>query len=461
MMKLRFLFLILFAIFFSACEKEESLVTNPNKVLNFAQDSIFFDTVFTSVGSTSRRLKVRNQNDKAILISQIKLRGGISSPYSLNINGIAANEVQDLKINGKDSINLFIKVNINPSDKRMPFIVKDSIEFMYNGQKKIIPLIAFGQNANFITNGTISQSATWDKTIPYVIYNSLTIPEGKVLTIGAGTKVLFHSNSTLHIKGSLIVAGTKAEQVVFSSDRLENIYSEEPGQWNGLHFYPKSKDSKLNYALIKNAVVGITCDSLSMNSQPKLILSNSTVKNMEVAGFLGYQTDFAAFNNLFYNCGQYLVYGIGGGNYNIKQNTLVGFNPQYARKTPATYFSDFVSSTQADNLNLDIQNNIIWGNLNNEFIVEKKTSFTSIVAIVKNNLLKSTDGQLATSGNLLNLDPAFINPYQGNFFILKSSPAINKGINLSADRFFEANLKLDVNGNQRLFPSDLGCYENN
>jgi hypothetical protein len=182
--------------------------------------------------------------------------------------------------------------------------------------------VAYGQNANFINSSTIQTNTTWNSKLPYLIYKSVTVAKDANLTIAPGTKILFHGNSTMSIKGTLTAIGTKADSILFAGDRLEKLYMDETGQWNGLHFYPESKNSQINFAIIKNGVAGITVDSLSENSKPKLLLTNSIIKNMEVVGFLGYQTELTAFNNLFFNCGQYLLYGVGGGTYNLKQNTF-------------------------------------------------------------------------------------------------------------------------------------------
>lgn len=211
--------------------------------------------------------------------------------------------------------------------------------------------------------------------------------------------------------------------------------------------------------MIKNGVAGITVDSLSTNTQPKLLLTNSIVKNMEVVGFLGYQTELSAFNNLFFNCGQYLLYGVGGGKYNLKQNTFAGYNPNYARKTAAVYLSDFISSTQADHLTLDLQNNIIWGGLANEFTLAKKLTTTTLNTIIKNNILKNEEGIYLKDGNIVNVDPLFIAPALQDFSLHVQSPAAKKGIDLNTDFYYALFLKKDLNGNKRLFPSDIGCYE--
>lgn len=459
-MRLKILFIGLITFLFAACNKDEDITADMNAKISFSADSILFDTVFTSIGSTSRRLKIYNRNPKAISISHIKLSGGSASPFSLNINGQAATEAELIKLNGNDSINIFVKVGINPTKQDLPFIVQDSILFYYNGQKQRIPLVAYGQNAVFVNSGSITKNTLWDSKLPYIIYKSVSVEENANLTIAPGTKILFHSNSTMNVKGTLTVNGTKKDSVVFASDRLEKMYTDEPGQWNGIHFYAQSKNSHVNYAIIKNGVAGLTVDSLSKTDKPKLLLTNTKIKNMEVVGFLGYQTELTAFNNVFSNCGQYLLYGVGGGKYNLKHNTFAALNTNYPRKTAAVYVSDFVSSTQYDHLSIDFQNNIVWGNLTDEFQIDKKVPATTLLSIVKNNLLKSTQSTLMANGNILNVDPLFLNPLTGNFNLHKSSIALKKGIDLSNDPYFGSYLIKDLNNKNRISPYDIGCYEN-
>ncbi len=459
-MRLKILFICVVAFFFAACNKDEDITADMNAKISFSTDSVLFDTVFTAIGSTSRRLKIYNRNPKAINISHIKLSGGSSSPFSLNINGQAVTEADLIKLNGNDSINVFVKVSINPSTQNLPFIVQDSLLFYYNGNKQKIPLVAYGQNAIFVNNSSIKSNTIWNSKLPYIIYKSVSVEENASLTLEPGTKILFHNNATMSVKGTLIANGTKKDSILFASDRLEKMYSEEPGQWNGIHFYPQSKNSEINYAVIKNGVAGITVDSLSSTKNPKLLLTNTKVKNMEVVGFIGYQTELTAFNNLFSNCGQYLLYGAGGGKYNLKQNTFAALNTNYPRKTAAVYISDFVSTTQYDHLSIDFQNNIVWGNLTNEFQIDKRTASTTLSAIVKNNLLKSTESTLLGNGNIFNVDPLFVNPLMGNFTLNKTSAALKKGTDLSNDTYFGSYLSKDLNSKARIFPYDIGCYEN-
>jgi len=155
-----------------------------------------------------------------------------------------------------------------------------------------------------------------------------------------------------------------------------------------------------------------------------------------------------------------LIYGVGGGKYNLKHNTFIALNLNYPRKTAAVYLSDVVSSTQFDNLRIDFQNNIVWGNLENEFTIDKKAQNTTLKTTVKNNLLKSSNVSLTGNGNILNTDPLFINATAGNFSLSKGSIANRKGLDLSQDTYFNTVLNKDLNHNNRIFPSEIGCYEN-
>ena len=459
---MRLSFLIVFLILiFSACRKEEKIITDPSAKLSFSADTILFDTVFTSIGSTTRRLKVYNPNKNAIRISHIKLSGGTASAYQININGQAVNQFKDLEISGKDSINIFIKVNINPGSAALPFIVTDSILFSTNGNQQKVQLAAYGQNATFLDEEIISVNSTWDSSLPYVVYNSALVNQNITLTIQKGTRIYFHKDSKLLIAGTLKVLGIHADSVIFSSDRFEQIYRDEPGQWAGLHFLKTSKNNIIDYASIKNALIGIRVDSLSENSNPKLILTNSILKNMEVSGLVLFNADLKAFNNLIYNCGQFLVYAVLGGNYDLKQNTFAGFNFNFARQTPAIYFSDGYqvnNSLLTAPLKVNLINNIIWGSLDNELAFEKKSTQTLNIQM-HSNLIKSKDPSYNINGNLLNADPHFISARNDNYQLNKQSPALNKGNDLRGDTYFGNYLFKDLNGNTRIFPSELGCYE--
>jgi hypothetical protein len=449
-------------LFVTACSKKDLLDTNPDARLNFSTDSILFDTVFTERGTITRTLKIFNYNANGININNIKLAGGNSSDFSININGLNATEAQNIRIKGNDSIYVFIRASINPNNQEKPFIVEDSIIFNFNGNNLKIPLIAYGQNAVYLNNTEINTQTTFTKAKPYIIYNQLKINKNATLNIAAGARIYFHKNAKLLVHGTLSADGTLQDSITFASDRLERIYKDEPGQWEGIHIFPSSVNNIINYSCIKNAIIGIQVDSLSRNSNPKVLISNSMIKNHQVAGILAYQADITGYNNLFFNCGQYLLAAINGGRYEFYQNTFAGYNFNLARSTPAVYLADHsYNSSTAFNFNALFKNNIIWGILREELEISRRGTNQIFNQNFEANIIRSS--RLASdvtinNGNFLNQDPAFINPREENYKTVSNSTARNKGVNLSATTYGLA-LSKDIKGINRVYPSTLGCYQ--
>lgn len=441
----------------SACRKGEHLTTDANAKLSISNPEILFDTIFTSVGSITKRIKIANPNKDAVNISEVKLAGGSASPFSININGENLFAKNDLVINGQDSINVFVKVTINPNAQNLAFLVQDSIIFNTNGNRQVIALMAYGQNAAFVNNAVIGTNTVWTKTLPYIINGTLTVKNGSTLTIQPGTKIYFHKDANLNVEGNLTVNGTVSEPVMFCSDRLEKVYQDEPGQWKGI-FIKRNGNGLIKHAIIKNASVGITSDSLSLNANPKLILSSSIIKNMQVAAYIGYHSELLAFNNLIYNCGNYLIYAAGGGNYNLKQNTFVGYNLNFPRKTAALSFSDYLSASAYNKLQLDLTNNIIWGNLTNELDIQRKSPAV-VQSNLWNNIIRTGTSTYNGNGNLINIDPLFVDKALENFEVTANSQAIKKGKDLSADAYSGNYFNKDIKEKTRFYPSTLGCYE--
>lgn len=452
-----FFTLVLFALF--ACKRDQGIDNNPANKLNFSTDSVLFDTVFTTLGTTSRSFKVFNTSKNDIEISNIRLVGGATSAFKININGLAQYSVSNVRVSGKDSIYIFIKAIINPNEANAPFLVQDTLEFLTNGNLQKIPVVAYGQNAIYLKATTISSNFTFTKKIPYIIFDYLKIASNTTVTVQSGTKLYFHSGAELSVYGTLKVNGTLADSVTFCSDRTERIYRDEPGQWKGIRFYQSSTDNTIDYSTIKNAIVGLRIDSLSNNLNPKLLLTNSIVKNHTVAGLLAFTAHVVGINNLFHNCGKYLLLCLYGGNYKFYQNTFSNFNYNFIRQTAAVVFSDNTEDNinRYENLKLDFTNNIVWGSLDNEFLVNNKGP-KSFVVDIKTNLLK-TDISINGGDNILNQDPLFEDSKKEIFKLVSTSPANNVGSNLSSNPYFNDFINKDIKGVLRIFPSDLGALE--
>ena len=91
---LAFLSLIVLLV---SCRKD-SFTSSPDARVAISADTLKFDTVFTTVGSTTKQLKVYNPNNKRIVLSSIRLARGTSSNFRLNIDGVPTRDATDVEI---------------------------------------------------------------------------------------------------------------------------------------------------------------------------------------------------------------------------------------------------------------------------------------------------------------------------------------------------------------------------
>ncbi|MFW6104035.1 MAG: right-handed parallel beta-helix repeat-containing protein [Bacteroidota bacterium] len=328
---------------FIGCE-EQGFVDDPSASLSLSTDTVMFDTVFTTIGSATKRFTAKNPYNKKINIGTIKLAGGKGSDYQLNINGTPTHSMSDVVLNPHDSLYIFAEVTIEPNNENNPLIVKDSVIFNINGNTQDIKLIAWGQDVHLVKNEVL-KTKTWKADKPYLVYNSATVDTQQTLTIEPGTKVHFHRNSRFYVAGTLISDGTKEKPILFTGDRLEEDYVDIPGQWDGIWLMPGSSNNVINYTNIKNAVIGIQVDSLGNNDSPTLALSNSKVEHMTYAGVFARGTSIKAYNNVISDCGQYAVALTQGGSYEFYHTTMANYWSGSTRSTPALLLNNYYTDT--------------------------------------------------------------------------------------------------------------------
>ncbi|MFN9324359.1 MAG: hypothetical protein ACK6A5_03100, partial [Flavobacteriales bacterium] len=85
------------------CRKDELFTDDPSAQLNFSQQEVLFDTIFTTVGSVTKRFVARNPSDNAVKVD-IRLEGGSPSPFRINVDGASGTTFNDVEILGGDSI---------------------------------------------------------------------------------------------------------------------------------------------------------------------------------------------------------------------------------------------------------------------------------------------------------------------------------------------------------------------
>lgn len=422
--------------FLICCKKaDEKLTSAPSAKLSFSRDTIFFDTLFTSVPNITKRLLVFNHNKNAVKVSHISLEGLANSPYSLIINGKKSFSDSNVEIRGKDSIYILISVLLKPTDTTDAYIVSDKILFNTNGNIQSVALESFAQNGNFFVNTQTGCDTTWTAGKPFVVYNKLTIPEGCKLTIEKGVKVLFHNDAVLKVEGTLIVNGEKGKEVLFGSDKRGRIYEDQPGQWAGIQFTSKSKNNRVNFSIIENANTGISQEEvLDSDTIPELILSNSILRNMKNEG-LSLAADTYLWNDLSYNILGNGILSKGKETVYIRHSTFAGYSFSFFRDYPLLDFSPSSGKTR-------IENSILWGDRTNEVIPGGDF-------MVSNSIIRNF--QPILGNNNISKDPQFISPFRLDFRPDSLSPAINSGLNWG--------ILKDLDDKNRDEKPDLGAYE--
>lgn len=366
--------LIAAILFFSisSCE-DEGYLSSPDAYLRLSVDTVMFDTIFTSIGSTTQNLKIYNPYNEDLLISRIRLSGGDFSNFRLNINGEPSNEAYDIEVPARDSIYIFVEVTIDPNGQNLPMVVQDSIEFTTNANRQQVQLIAYGQDFKLIKSENI-KTTTWTAEKPYLVYDYAYVDSTSVLTIEPGTRIHFHKDAFLYVRGTVKSEGTFQNPVIFTSDRLEDRYRNIPDQWSGIILFSGSTGNVFNNTTIKNANIGLQVGNIENEGQASLELTNSRIENMAYAGLFAINSNITGHNNVIANCGFYAAALLVGGNYEFHHTTIANYWGGYtsrARRTPSLIISNTLIVNNSDGTgktyNGDLEkaffgNSIIYGN---------------------------------------------------------------------------------------------------
>jgi hypothetical protein len=347
----------------------------------------------------------------------------------------------------------------------LPFIISDSILVNYNGNDRFVQLQAYGQNANFLSGKLITGNVTWTNTLPYVILKSIRIDTTATLTIQAGTKIYSHADAPFIVDGSLVINGSKNNEVIFAGDRLDNDYKDLPAGWPGIYIRGKSKNNVVKFAIIKNAYQAIVITDPSINANPKLVVQQSIIDNAYDAGILAANTSLQVNNSLISNCGSNIAL-IYGGEYNFTHCTSAAYSNAYIlHKNPALSVSNYAAQggvTVIANLNAVFRNCIFWGDssgfINNEVLVSKQGSNAFTVLFDRNIYRVANEPANSTlTGNIKNQDPLFDNiDVTKKYYDFRISSIFAPGRNKGVATGFTKDLD-DKNRNNGL--PDLGCYE--
>lgn len=406
------LFFIGISVSLTSC-REDFVFQASTGDLTFSRDTVYLDTVFTNIGSSTYTLKVYNKSSKDIKIPTIQLGKGLNSKYRMTVDGMVGENnriFHDVELLAKDSMYIFIEVtsdvaDANPTD----FLYTDQIQFDSGVNFQKVELVTLIQDAYFLypkrfgdgTTETIpigdenvygfyldendpvnGNEYVWGNDKPYVVYGYGAIPTGKTLTVQAGARVHFHADSGLIIGsgGSLKVQGgistTEAleNEVIFEGDRLEPDFSDVPGQWGTIWLTDGSTANEINHLTIKNAIIGLLIDH---NDGNYMTIKNTQIYNSTNMGIYAKTAKIKGENIVINYAGQYALACTLGGSYEFKQCT---FNNNWSSSKQLAvlvdnYYKDSTTNQQVafDLEKADFYNCIIFGSNQVELLLDKST----------------------------------------------------------------------------------------
>lgn len=470
-----FLFcIVLSALMLSSCD-DELFTTDPEKVLAFSADTLTFDTVFTTIGSTTEKILVFNPNNRALRISSIALAGGASSQFRLNVDGNinVNNEFTDIEISAKDSMYIFVEVTVDPNNQDSPVLVADSIVFQTNGVKQRVRLEAFGQNMILWKNKTILNDTTLSAARPYLIYGYLAVDSAKTLNIPAGCKLYFHNNANLLVYGNLKAEGTFEKPIEMRGDRLDVVKFLDPepynyiaGQWGGVYLLWSGGNHILRNVNITSGYVGVYFSNNDRSELPNLEITNCRIHNFVYYGLVAQNGNVTVSNTEISNTGSFSVY-LSGGKHVFLQSTIANFyanNVTSRDKNPAVMIMGLSRSAPMET---EFRNCVIAGSLENEFSIASRF-LTTYKGTFSNSFIRREKAyELAQFKDVhwyVKADSILFKQTSSNYakkLYFDFTPDSISALHGLADPVIAAQFPVDLNGNSRLEDTapDAGAYE--
>jgi len=464
--------LIPVALFFS-CQPERNYIEDSNARLEFTIDTLFFDTVFTTVGTVTKAFSVKNTHNQFIRIDEIDLAGGAFSVFRINVDGESGLHFSDLDIAPHDSMYVFVEATLDPNGNDDILLIQDSIVFQTNGNTQDVDLVAWGQDVHMMEGDRIDQPTTWQAGKPYLVIDYVYVDSLASLTIDPGVTVYLHKDAIIYVDGSLEVNGTLDEPVRFGGDRLEEFYDHIPGQWGLIYLTGTSHTNRISHAEIQNGTIGILISATPESGlMPDLEISDCVINRMSSTGIYALNASVSGSNLVVGDCGGSCVALNYGGDYHFTHCTFANYWPSgfSHRQLPALLLTDyFVTYDENENLllykggvfdNAEFRNSIIYGAQSMELLIDSYDDlqlnylFDYCLTRINPESLDYIADPLFS--NIINNEDPLFDSIPVIYELDSLSPAIDAGL-----PGYAIEVPFDLNGNSRLDDAapDLGALE--
>ncbi len=484
---LRGSFLSLLLLLLAACSDYESFSTDPNFRLPFSQDTIAFDTLVSTIPSSTKTLFVFNKNDNGMRISTIQLETGAESRFRVNVDGrfLTDGTWNDFEVLKHDS--LVVRIEMTPPEvgSNEPLYFKDRLIFqLENGATQAVVLSGGSIDAYIQKGGLVFETdATLLTDKPYVIYDSLVVKPGATLTLTEGTKLMFHDKAALHVYGKLLVQGSIEKPVVLRGDRMDHmfdnlLYDNTPSRWEGIIIHKGSYGSELFQCDLHSSCFGIVCEDTEQTvpdeTQPSVsldccILHNiggdglqlnncvTKVTNTQISNTLGHTVNINGGSHTFIYCTLAQFYPFSANRGNALHLVSSADGSEYGLLRKAHFINCVVTGYALDDI---MGENIVLDGYTCDFLfhhcflntpaVEDAEHF---VACIFDQDKNKDEGKLVRHDNFTRFDT--------ENYIYDFTPKAESQIRSLADPTYEGLPTFDRKGVNRLADEapDAGCYE--
>ena len=502
----RYLYLIsalLLVILWSSCRKDFEYTPSAGN-LEFSKDTVYLDTIFTNIGSSTYTLKVYNPNRDDIEIPTIQLKQGQNSKYRLNVDGVAGKEFVNIPILAQDSLFIFIETTYDVTNNaENEFLYTDVIEFDSGVNLQEVPLVTLVKDAIFLYPSTLSDGTKetislgmdlngeeirvegffleeadleFNKEKPYVIYGYAVVNEDNTLNIEAGSRVHFHKDSGIYLSdgASFNVSGALSldqelleNEVIFEGDRLEPEFSNIPGQWGTIWLSEGSINNTISHLTIKNATNGLLVEGDGLLLSPTLSIKNTQIYNSANTNLWSKNSHIVAENVILGGAGNVSLHLNFGGIYSFTHATIANYWIHGFRTGSALQIDNHDAIGSGNLIKADFKNCIVDGNSALELSLRDNginsfnfsfdyshIKFQESLGQFNENPLYDFSDNTYYNQVLLNQDIDFKDVIRNIFWLGESSEAIDV-----------ANLEnallvpLDILGTNRTVLPDIGAYE--
>ena len=328
-----FFFIAIIAVLMTACTDNDSFTVSTGARLSFSEDTIRFDTLFSTVPSATQTFWVRNESSDGIRILTARLERNNQSGYRVNVDGTYLDPVgSDFEVRKGDSILVFVEVTTRENRSEEPQLVEDNLIFtLESGVEQRVNLRTYSWDAQKLTDLVIRQDTVIESRVPIIVYGQgIRVEQGATLTL-RNTEFYFHDGAGIDALGNVM-----AEKCLFRGDRLDRMFSYLPydrvsGQWRGITLSSSDGYNLFTDCEIRNAVDAVVCDSTT------LYLYNTVVHNSSGEGLSARHStvvvDYCQFSNTFGDC-----LGLFGCEASIQHSTLAQFYPFSANRGFALHF---------------------------------------------------------------------------------------------------------------------------